>query len=87
MLKQLYIFYTQKRETMDLLQNIKILPRIEKLKVMEFLWEELSANENEFKSPEWHKKTLKETELRAEAGEEELIDWRVAKQKLRNEFI
>jgi hypothetical protein len=64
---------------MDLLQNIHELPRIEKIKVMEFLWEELTLEE-ELDSPDWHKKALSETEKRM------VIDWSEAKQLLRKEF-
>ena len=37
---------------MDLLQSIHSLPRLEKVKVMEFLWEELTLEEKEFDSPD-----------------------------------
>ncbi len=70
---------------MDLLQSIHDLPRIEKVKMMEFLWEELTADD-EFDSPDWHKKALSDTEKRMEEGTEKEIDWNKAKQLLRNEF-
>ncbi len=71
---------------MDLLQNIHDLPRIEKIKVMEFLWEELTFEEKELDSPDWHKKALSETEKRMAEGKEKIIDWSEAKQLLRKEF-
>ncbi len=71
---------------MDLLQSIHELPKLEKIKVMEFIWEELTTLDNEFESPDWHKKVLADTEKRMENGNEELLDWDKAKQKLRKEF-
>ncbi len=71
---------------MNLLKNIHDLPRIEKIKVMEFLWEELKSEEQEFASPEWHEKSLLETEKRMAEGIEKVINWSEAKQLLRKEF-
>ncbi|OQY01510.1 MAG: hypothetical protein B6I26_04065 [Desulfobacteraceae bacterium 4572_130] len=71
---------------MDLLQSIHSLPRLEKVKVMEFLWEELTLEEKEFDSPDWHRKALADTEKRLGKGKEKIIDWKKAKQLLRNEF-
>lgn len=69
---------------MDILQNIHELPRIDKIKIMEFIWEELSALDQEFESPNWHKKVLSETEERMKNGQEEVLDWDEAKRRLRN---
>ncbi len=71
---------------MDLLHSIHKLPRIEKIKVMEFLWQELTVDENKYASPDWHKDALLETEGRMAKGEEKVIDWFEAKRLLRNEF-
>ena len=71
---------------MNLLETIHELPNTEKIKVMEFLWEELSVNEDNYDSPQWHQQALKETEQRFDEGKEELIDWKQAKQLLRQEF-
>ena len=53
---------------------------------MEFLWDELTSIEDQYVSPQWHKKALQETEQRLVEGKEEVMDWNEAKQKLRNEF-
>lgn len=71
---------------MNLLKSIHELPNIEKIKVMEFLWDELTSTENEYTSPQWHKNVLEETEQRLAEGKEEVMDWHQAKQLLRNEF-
>jgi hypothetical protein len=53
------------------------------LQLMEELWTRLSGNEAGFKSPEWHKDALAETEGRYKAGEEKPIDWAAAKRTFR----
>ncbi|MCP4294355.1 MAG: addiction module protein [Proteobacteria bacterium] len=68
---------------MDLLQSIHELPRNEKLSIMEYIWKDLSEEETDYKSPEWHQKVLKDTETRWKDGEEKEIDWEDAKKKLR----
>jgi hypothetical protein len=67
-------------------QAIQRLPRSEKLKLMEVLWEELSRPDAEFESPAWHARELARTERRLAAGKEKVIDWEVAKRKLRSKF-
>ncbi|MGB0495919.1 MAG: addiction module protein [Kangiellaceae bacterium] len=71
---------------MTLLESIHSLPTIEKIKVMEFLWEEITLDNSSYISPSWHEKVLKETEVKVEEGSEKMIDWNEAKQSLRNEF-
>lgn len=68
---------------MDLLQNIHQLPKLEKIKVMEFLWKDLQG---EYESPDWHGDALLETEKRMAEGKEKSIDWNQAKKLLRKEF-
>ena len=71
---------------MNLLQSIHELPRLEKIKVMEYLWEELSVEDKKIESPEWHQKVLSDTENRVSDGKEKVINWSEAKQRLRKEF-
>lgn len=40
--------------------------------------------EARLESPPWHKKALRETAARHDAGEEQPIDWDAAKRELRN---
>jgi Putative addiction module component len=68
------------------IEALRKLPRIEKLRLMETLWEELSRPDSEFKSPAWHGKELAETERRLAEGKEELLDWESAKKTLRKRF-
>ncbi len=71
---------------MGILQEIKQLSHIEKLKIMEALWKDLSGDEKEYDSPSWHEEVLKETENRMNDGVEEVVDWDVAKKNLRKKF-
>lgn len=54
----------------------------EKLELMEMLWNDLSKNEQQIQSPDWHKQTLKQREKKLEAGKEKIIDWDDAKNDL-----
>ncbi len=64
--------------------EIQQLPRQEKLKLMETLWAELSRDEAELESPAWHADALRETAERRARGEEAVLDWEQAKEKLRS---
>jgi hypothetical protein len=66
--------------------SVHLLPRSEKLKLMETLWEELSRPDSEFESPAWHAKELAETERRLAEGKEQVVDWEKAKKALRGKF-
>jgi phosphoribosylanthranilate isomerase len=66
--------------------EIKQLSREEKLRVMEAIWVDLSDEEEQLESPDWHKKALEETELRLSSGQEKIVDWQDAKEDLRKRF-
>lgn len=68
---------------MSILEQMKVLPRTEKLRLMEALWSDLSLVEEELDSPGWHENALRETEARVATGEERQIDWDEAKRLLR----
>lgn len=63
--------------------EIKQMPRKEKLRLMEALWEELSHDETDIESPAWHAEALRETAARYSRGEEKILDWQKAKAQLR----
>jgi hypothetical protein len=65
------------------IESVRQLPRSEKLKLMETLWEELSRPDDQFESPAWHAKKLAATERRLAEGKEQMLDWEVAKEALR----
>ena len=56
-------------------EAIRDLPRSEKLKLMEALWEALTRPEDAFQSPAWHAAELAETERRLAEGKEQMLDW------------
>ena len=56
----------------------------DKLRAMEELWESLSGEGTQLTSPAWHGDALREAEQRYEAGQEQPVDWTVAKQELRD---
>lgn len=64
--------------------EIQQLPRQEKLQLMELLWAELSRDEAELESPTWHADALRETAERRARGEETVLDWEQAREKLRS---
>lgn len=66
--------------------GIKHLSRAEKLRVMEAIWEDLSKDEEQLESPQWHQKALQQTEERLERGQEDTVDWPDAKRTLRDRF-
>ena len=55
----------------------------EKLRLMEDLWRDLSEDERNLASPEWHGAVLAEREKKLASGEDKLVDWETAKQELR----
>ena len=58
------------------------LTRKEKLELMEALWADLTADEDAYESPDWHREELEATRKRVESGEEKPIDWEIAKQQI-----
>jgi len=58
----------------------------DKLRLMEALWQDLSTNESEVASPEWHGDVLAERDRLIASGEESFIDWEIAKRQLREEL-
>lgn len=62
------------------------LPPIEKLKIIETLWNDLASDENHLQSPAWHETELRETERAFRSGHDEPLDWQAAKGELRREF-
>ncbi len=69
----------------DILE-IKQMSREEKLRIMEALWEDLTSEDQSVQSPAWHESLLQETELKVEAGQEKILDWKEAKKALRKGF-
>lgn len=59
--------------------TIKHLPRKDKLRVMNLIWEYLSAEKDPIESTSWHQDALMETENNLRCGHERIIEWTEAK--------
>ncbi len=66
--------------------DIGHLSREEKLRIMEAIWEDLSREDKQVESPEWHREALEETDRRRQSGKESVVDWQEAKKELRKRF-
>ncbi len=66
--------------------ELRKLPRIEKLRIIETLWSDLAADEESLDSPAWHADELRKTETDLAAGRIEVLDWEDAKKELRKRF-
>jgi hypothetical protein len=51
----------------------------DKLRVMETLWRDLTRDEEQLESPEWHGEVLRERAARVKQGKESFIAWEMAK--------
>ena len=71
---------------MEVMLPVDEMTTEEKLRAMEVLWASLTQNEDQFESPSWHEKVLREREERMNSGQEIPIDWEVAKKQLRDEL-
>lgn len=66
--------------------ELRKLPPVEKLRIIETLWADLAGDEDAFESPAWHEEELKRTEAEFAAGRIEALDWEGAKKELRKRF-
>lgn len=66
--------------------ELRQLPAIEKLKLIEALWHDLLDNENDVPALAWHQEELQITEAAYNAGDVEAVDWQQAKKALRARF-
>jgi hypothetical protein len=66
--------------------EIQNLSKEEKLRVMEAIWEDLSKDDDQIESPDWHLQALQETDQRLRSGQENIVDWQDAKKELRKRF-
>ena len=66
--------------------ELRQVPAIEKLKLIEALWHDLLDNENDVPTLSWHQEELQSTETAYNAGDVEAVDWQQAKKALRARF-
>jgi len=55
----------------------------EKLKLLEELWSDLLSHEDKVPSPQWHKDILEKREEKVKKGQETILDWNDAKERVR----
>jgi hypothetical protein len=66
--------------------DLQEMTTLDKLRLMEALWQNLSASSSEVISPKWHGEILAERDRLIDSGEETFIDWDIAKKQLRDEL-
>ena len=59
---------------------------LEKLRMMELLWDDLCRTESDIPSPQWHENVLRERENMVRDGSDEFIDWDQAKKEMRKKI-
>ena len=63
--------------------NIAELPVAEKLRLMEALWDALSAQAEQAAVPAWHREVLAQRLQRLDGGTEPVTPWTQAKERIR----
>ncbi|HOX55825.1 MAG TPA: addiction module protein [Candidatus Paceibacterota bacterium] len=58
------------------------MSRADKLRAMEALWADLSRDEAEFESPDWHGTVLRETERLVRDGKAKFSNWPAARRRI-----
>jgi hypothetical protein len=66
--------------------DLQEMTTLDKLRLMEELWQNLSMTASEVASPEWHGEVIAERDRLINSGEETFIDWETAKKRLREEL-
>jgi hypothetical protein len=62
--------------------EIRHLSREEKLRVIEVIWEDLSREDEQVESPDWHHEAFQETDQRLRSGKENIMGWHNAKREI-----
>ena len=55
----------------------------QKLDIMELIWDDLSRDDKNFKSPDWHENVLKDREKALNEGNLSVSDWDEAKKRIK----
>ncbi|MDR2676319.1 MAG: addiction module protein [Opitutaceae bacterium] len=66
--------------------ELRQLPNLEKIKIIEILWGDLTAQENDIPVPSWHESELCKTEADYQSGRISSLPWDDAKKALRARF-
>jgi len=68
------------------MQSLSHLSRLEKVRMINDLWDDLTHDAEYVQSPGWHEQALEETRQQLANGEIDSLDWDEAKQILRNKL-
>lgn len=63
------------------------MSNVEKLRLMEDLWQDLAGGNSLIAPPAWHDEILLERERLTESGRETPVEWEEAKRRLREELL
>ena len=64
------------------IEQIHQMPLLEKILVMEAIWEDICREEDRLEVPQWHKELLDERERMIAEGKARFIDWEEAKKQI-----
>ena len=64
----------------------RTLPTVQKLRIIEALWDGLASNGGQYHSPPWHEAELQDAAEAYRAGQDEAVYWSTAKDELRKQF-
>ena len=59
------------------------LPKLQKISMMEKIWEDLSKGRQGLYLTEWHEQELEKTQQLIDTGEAKFLDWEEAKRQIR----
>ena len=71
---------------MSITLPLKKMSAEEKIQVMESIWDDLCGTAGSKLSPSWHENVLANRKAAVLAGEDEIIDWEIAKQRISEEL-
>jgi len=66
--------------------ELRQLPRLKKLQIVEALWSDLATDDSLVQSPSWHGDELRKTEEDLKLGKVRAASWESAKRKLRKQL-
>ncbi len=67
---------------MEIILPLEKMTTKEKIQTMEMIWDDLCKKADNISSPPWHEKILKAREDGIENGEDEFVDWNIAKKNI-----
>jgi putative addiction module component (TIGR02574 family) len=70
---------------MDISLPLDKMTNLDKIAVMEKLWDDLCRDPESISSPEWHKEVLQAREMEINEGKAKFSDFDQAKERIRNQ--